>query len=114
MTISEQTDYALKHPAFRNALKNYENGHTDDLRYILIILQKEAANKTKESQIRCYRQWKRLNIADIIDMLEKNEIPSTFDVKLPVVKLAEPVIKKTIKLKPVVENQYQLEFIQVA
>ena len=113
MNISEQTDFALNHRAFKQALENYSVGYTDDLRYILIILQKEAANKTKESQNKCYQAWCRLNIADIKHELKINEIPATMDCKMPIVAKAEPVVKKTVRLKLVIQSQYQL-FEQVA
>ena len=116
MTIGEQTDFILNHPHFKVALENHRNGYADDLRYILIIHAKEAANKTKAGLIRYYgTDCKHLNIADIKDSFQKWEIPSTMDVRLPVVKPAEVTLVKRAmaKMKLVIQNQYDL-FEQVA
>lgn len=99
MTITEQADFILNHRSFKQAIENFQNGHTEDLRYILIILQREAANKTKESQIRCYRQWKRCNIADIIELLQVRPIPDNMDIRLPAINKIEPVCKKLLKMR---------------
>jgi hypothetical protein len=106
MTITEQTDYALKHPAFKRAIENYNVGYQDDIRFILITMQKEAAARTKEAMIRCYGQWKRSNIADIQYAMKIQEIPSTMDYRMPIVNKAEPVLPKK-KLQLIV-NQYDL------
>lgn len=113
MTITEQADFTLNHRSFKQALENYKNGHIDDLRYILIILQREAANKTKESQIRCYKNWCRLNIADIKHELQINPLPENMDCRLPLVKPIAPIETKTMRMRLMITGEHS-SFDEVA
>lgn len=117
MTTSEQTDYTLSHPSFKQAIKNYNLGYTEDLRHIMIILQIEADNRRKEDSIRLVGQNHSLNKADIKDLMKKQERPSTLDCRMPQVKaisleehqtILNKIHTKVKSAKTMIKNQLDL------
>lgn len=115
MTIKDQSRYALRHPAFKQAVKNYQDGSDEDLEYILCILQKETADKTREAALRTYTQWKNLNTCDIKIELRRMEIPDNLDVRMPIVKPKESFTRKvTNKIKTFLVPENQLSLFNLA
>jgi len=96
MTTSEQSTNTLKHPSFKQAIKNYNLGYEDDIHYILTILQIEADNRRKEDSIRLVGQYHSLNKADLKEYMRQRERPNTMDCRLPHIK---PVEESTLLQK---------------
>lgn len=123
MTINEQTSYTLKHPSFKQAIKNYNLGHEDDIHYILTILQIEADNRRKEDSIRIVGQYHSLNKADLKEYMKQKERPCTIDCRMPHIKpveesLLQKIHSKAKSAQKTIANQLNLfitgEFNKVA
>jgi hypothetical protein len=83
MGVKEQANYMVSHPLFRQAINNYLSGKREDLTYIMIILQKEAIDRTRDLCVRTYMQWKGLNYSDIIIELRRMGVPLDLDARMP-------------------------------
>lgn len=119
MGIREQANYMVSHPLFRQAVNNYLSGKSEDLTYIMIILQKEAVDRTRDLSVRTYMQWKGLNYSDIIVELRRMAVPVDLDARMPMETPDDVLIKVPNKSKHIgkhyftAPNQLSL-FVQVA
>jgi len=84
MTIKQQTDFVITHPAFADAVNSFNNGDGKKIADILFDLQLHCIDVQIRNSAKEYGSRKRMNSSDIKEGLLSMRQPDNLNVYLPI------------------------------
>lgn len=94
MTLTEQTDYVMKHPAWVEAM-----GDIGKMRELLNDLQLHCVETQVRASAREYGSCRRMNYSDIKESLLGIGLPRDFNIYLKIPKVCK-VVDMVVRKKP--------------
>ena len=82
MNLSQQTEYIMSHPAFRDCVEEYGCGNSEPFVDLLNTIQLHCVDVQVKNSAKCFGQHKWQNSSDIRLALDAIKLPTNFDVKL--------------------------------
>lgn len=102
MTIGSTIENMMIHPYFKDAIKQYNEGNTNDLKFLLIDLSTHVYQQTSSLNAVTYRQNKRYSPTEIYQAIKDMPPPENLNFWL----------KAAVKVQPVQAECKVINFIK--